>query len=518
MANDRESEIQERRVGAQTMPSPTMTATRRPAEPSSALDGLEESSAAREPVVAADGHVPDVAAPVDVNPFAQGRAPLTLGLVLTIVAVAFQALAIATVLPAVVADLGGLNLYGWAFSAFLLTQLVGIVVSGLLGDEHGPALPFALGVLFFSIGLLIGGAAPSMPVLIAGRALQGFGGGAIISAAYVAIGRGYPASARPRMLALLSTGWVVPGLIGPAISGLMAQALGWRAVFFVLAPLPILAALLAIPNLRQIPIGTPHPAARARVLNAVALAAGTGLLLAGVGAGNPPVAVPLVAVGLALAVPAVRHLLPAGTLRAAPGMPAAVATMALINLAFFGIDAFVPLALVEVRGASIAFAGLALTAGTISWTSGSWLQARTAARVPRRKMERIGLSLIAVAIVITAGVLFPLAPLALGPIGWGVSGLGMGLSYITLNVTMLELAVPGQEGNASSSMQLASVLGSGLGTGLGGAIIALVQTQGGPVQRALLLHFALMLGAVLVAFVAARGLPSFLPGSDKGQS
>jgi MFS family permease len=307
----------------------------------------------------------------------------------------------------------------------------------------------------------------------------------------------------------------VPGLIGPAIAGLMAQALGWRAVFIVLAPLPILAALLAIPALRRIPIGTPHPAARARVLNAIALAAGTGLLLAGVGAGNLTLTIPLLAVGLALAIPAMRHLLPAGTLRAAAGMPAAVATMALINLAFFGIDAFVPLALVDVRGATLAFASLALTAGTISWSTGSWVQARFAARVPRRTMERIGLSLLAIAFVVTATVLLPQTPLAVGPIGWGISGLGMGLSYITLNLTMLELAPPGQEGNASSSMQLASVLGSGLGTGIGGSLIALVQTQGGPVQHALLIHFALMLGAILVAFVAARGLPATIPGMER---
>jgi MFS family permease len=446
----------------------------------------------------------------DDNPFARGRAGLTFGLILTIVAVAFQALAIATVLPAVVADLGGLNLYGWAFSAFLLTQLVGIVAAGLLADERGPVLPFALGVLFFAGGLLIGGIAPSMPVLIAARALQGFGGGAIYSAAYVAIGRGFPAAAKPRMLALMSTGWVVPGLIGPAIAGLMAEAIGWRAVFIVLAPLPILAALLAIPTLRQIPIGAPHPQARARLIGAVALAAGTGLVLAAAGLGSPAVAIPLLLVGGSLAISAMRRLLPAGTLRAAPGMPAAVATMALLNLAFFGVDAFVPLALVDVRGTSLAFASLALTAGTIAWSSGSWVQARTASRVSRRTMERIGLSFLVAGVIVTAAVLLPQAPLALGPIGWGVAGLGMGLSYITLNLTMLELAPAGQEGIASSSMQLATVLGSGLGTGIGGTLIALLQARGGTVQQALQLHFALMLAVVLLALVTARGLPARL--------
>lgn len=452
----------------------------------------------------------------DENPFAHGRAQLTLGLILTIVAVAFQALAIATVLPAVVGDLGGLNLYGWAFSAFLLTQLVGIVASGLLADERGPAFPFTLGVVCFAVGLLICGVAPSMPVLIASRALQGLGGGAIMSSAYVAIGRGFPPAAKPRMLALMSTGWVVPGLIGPAIAGLMAQALGWRSVFIVLAPLPLLAALLAIPSLRKVAAGTPHPQARGRLVAAITLAVGTGLLLAGVGMANPLYAVALAVAGGALALPAVRRLLPEGTLRAAPGMPAAVATMALINLAFFGVDAFIPLALVDVRGASIAFAGLALTAGTISWSSGSWVQARFASRISRRRMERIGLTFLAVAIVVTTTVLAPQVSLAVGPIGWGIAGLGMGLSYITLNLTMLELAPPGQEGNASSSMQLASVLGSGIGTGVGGALVGLVSSQGGDVARGLYLHFALMLGAILLAFVTSRGLPARPGRSPEG--
>src|SRR5262245_56479972 len=85
----------------------------------------------------------------DATPFSPSRITLTAGLILTISVVAFETLAVATILPAVVADLGGLDLYGWAFSAFLLTQLVGIVIAGLLADERGPALPFLLGVVLF---------------------------------------------------------------------------------------------------------------------------------------------------------------------------------------------------------------------------------------------------------------------------------------------------------------------------------------------------------------------------------
>ena len=125
-------------------------------------------------------------------------------------------------------------------------------------------------------------------------------------------------------------------------------------------------------------------------------------------------------------------------------------------------------------------------------------------------MERIGLSILVAAFLTMATVLFPGTPILVGPVGWGLAGLGMGISYITLNLTMLELAPVGQEGRVSSSMQLTSVLGSALGTGLGGALIGLMQARGGQLEQTLLIHFAVMLGAVLLALSTARGLPAHL--------
>src|SRR5262245_19728736 len=95
---------------------------------------------------------------------------LTVGLLLTIAAAAFEALAVATTMPATARDLGGLALYGWAFSAFMLTNLVGITVAGAEADRQGPARPFLVGVGLFAFGLLIGGLAPRMEVVILGRA------------------------------------------------------------------------------------------------------------------------------------------------------------------------------------------------------------------------------------------------------------------------------------------------------------------------------------------------------------
>lgn len=444
----------------------------------------------------------------EASPFSPQLRLLTIGLILTVAAVAFEALAVATILPAVVDDLGGLALYGWAFSAFLLSQLVGIVVAGLIADERGPGLPFALGVILFSAGLLVGGFAPTMPVLIGGRALQGLGGGAISALAYVAIGRGFPESAKPRMLALLSSAWVVPGLVGPALSGLMAETIGWRSVFLALAPLPLLTGLLAFPALRAMSAGIASPDARARTVSAVVLAVGAGLFLTGIGRDSVPLALGLSAAGLALIVPALRRLMPPGVLRAAPGMPAVMASMALLNLAFFGVDVFVPLALVEVRGMPLPYASLALTLATLAWSGGSWVQARLANRVSRRAMTRIGLCFVALAFALTIAILFPTVPTPVGIVGWGFAGLGMGLAFTTLSLAMLELAEPGQEGEASASLNLANVLGSGFGAGIGGALIALLQQLQRPLDQALLLQDVLMLLVVAVTFFAAQGLPA----------
>ncbi|MBC8078103.1 MAG: MFS transporter, partial [Chloroflexales bacterium] len=156
---------------------------------------------------------------------------LTIGLILVVSGAAFETLAVATTLPATVRELGGLNLYGWAFSVFQLTSLIGITVAGAEADRRGPAGPLIAGVALFVAGLLVAGLAPSMPVLILGRAVQGLGAGCISSVSYTVVGQGYAEAARPQMLAIMASAWVIPGLIGPAIAGLVADSLGWRWIF-----------------------------------------------------------------------------------------------------------------------------------------------------------------------------------------------------------------------------------------------------------------------------------------------
>jgi MFS family permease len=277
-----------------------------------------------------------------------GRRSLTVGLVLTITLVAFEALAVSTIMPIVAAELRGIELYGWVFTAFMLGSLIGIVVVGGLIDRRGLGGPFAAGIALFAIGLIVGGLAPSMEILVAARFLQGLGAGTVPPIAYVAIGRSLPEHLRPQMFATLSTAWVLPGVLGPALAGIVGEAVGWRWVFLGLLPLIVLSSAIAFPAVRRIgpdPSDAPNAATlRERGPLAVVVAAGTGLLLAGLTSGEPVLLLVFGLLGAALAIFALRRLTPAGTLRAARGLPAAVLMRGIITFAFFAVDAYVALA------------------------------------------------------------------------------------------------------------------------------------------------------------------------------
>jgi MFS family permease len=438
--------------------------------------------------------------------WAPGRRALTAGLVLTITVVAFEALAIATVMPLVEDDLGDIHLYGWVFSAFFLGNLVGIVVAGRAADRMLPAIPFAAGLVLFGAGLLLGGFAPSMLVLVVGRALQGLGAGALPAVAYVSIGRGYAPALRPRMFALLSTAWVVPSLIGPAFSGFIGETVGWRWVFLGLVPLLVLIGAVAVVAVRRIP-GPEVPTKGASLLDAVLVAGGAGVLLAGIGAEQPVLGVGMVIVGGLLAIPAYRRLTPRGTLRAAAGLPAAIACRGVLTFAFFATDAYVPLMLTDVRGLRAGVAGLALTAATLAWTAGAWLQERYVYRVGPRPLVRLGFVLILVGTAGFATALWSAVPAALGILAWGATGLGMGLAYAPLSLTVLGSAAAGKEGAATSALQLSDVLGIALGTGVAGALVAFGEDAGWLARTALLGVFAMTMLVAAGGAALARRLP-----------
>src|SRR5512141_2766919 len=252
------------------------------------------------------------------------RRSLTIGLVLTITLVAFEALAISTIMPEVARELDGFELYGWVFTSFLLGSLIGIVVVGGAIDHRGLALPFGLGLGLFAIGLLVGGLAPSMPVLVAARFVQGLGGGTVPPIAYVAIGRSLPEALRARMFATMSTAWVLPGVIGPAIAGAVGEWVGWRAVFLGLLPLIALVGFMTLSALhgvanasRDVATGTGRDRSdRSRLPLAILVSLGVGLVTVGMTLPELAPAVTLSVAGAVVGLYALRRMKPAGRLTA----------------------------------------------------------------------------------------------------------------------------------------------------------------------------------------------------------
>jgi MFS family permease len=442
-----------------------------------------------------------------------GRRPLTIGLVLAVTLVAFEALAIATVLPVVSRQLGDLRLYGWVFSAFLLSSLIGIVVAGTLADRVPLGRPMLAGLALFAVGLVIGGTAPTMAILVAGRAVQGLGAGVVPAVAYVAISRGYPDGCRPRMFAVLSTAWVIPGLIGPAIAALVASAVGWRWVFLGLLPLVAVAGLLATLALR----GVPRPVATARpelpYLPVLGVVAGAGVALASLSSGQLLIVVAGVLAGGALLVVSLRRLTPPGTLLARRGLPATILSRGLLTCSFFAGDAYVPYAITAVRHAPTELGALALTAATMTWTAGSWVQARWITRVGPRRLIRLGEGMVFIGLALMSVTLLPSVPVALGIVAWAIGGFGIGQAYSPLSVTTLDRATRGQEGRATSALQLFDVLGQAVGTGVAGAIVA-GAARGLGHRDGVALAFGFALFVSVISVLAGARLPSRLTGPE----
>ena len=319
------------------------------------------------------------------------------------------------------------------------------------------------------------------------------------------------------MFATLSTAWVLPGIIGPALAGGITQTLGWRSVFVGLLPLVLLAGAMTLRSLMAVPGATigsaaaeqaASAAARRRIPLALILAVGAALVVGGLAADSPVTAGALILGGLVLVAPTFRRLTPAGTLRAARGLPAAILLRGVATAAFFAADAYVPLALQDWRGLPPAAAGIVLTAATLTWTGGSWIQARRFDRWGSRRFVLAGFAVLTVGVATFALILVPTVPVLLvGIPAWAIAGLGMGLLYAPLSLVTLREAPEGGQGAATSALQLSDVLGTSLGTGLGGGILAAGVRAGAPQGTSLAFVFAVAVAGAVVGVLLAPRLP-----------
>ena len=435
---------------------------------------------------------------------------LTIGIILAVTTVAFEGLAITTIAPSVVQHLNGLHLYGWIFTSFLLSQIVGSMIIGQQINKLGVYTSFIVSILIFVIGITVAGTSVNMPMLIAGRAFQGFGAGAIVTCVYYSITLSYPDALRTKILAAFSSAYIMPALIGPYLAGLLAEFFSWRVVFWFVLPLIALAVMLTFPSFRKLQLqasvnNTTINKGFSKEAHAIILSVGTGLLLTGLGWISEWKGIVLTIAGVLIMIRPLRKLLPEGTFTVKKGLPATIVTRGLYVACYVATESYVVLALTEVKGYSADLAGLIVAAGALSWSTAAWLQSRFDEKdggTGRRKrvITGIGIMIVGVALVM-ASIRLPDGGLVYALISQLFTGFGIGLANPTTGAIALQHARAGEEGEVSAVIQFIDAFSPGLSIGIGGALIAISETFKWGIFAGVMLALSIQLLFIIISFV-----------------
>jgi MFS family permease len=436
--------------------------------------------------------------------FVGERGRLTTGLLILEALVAVEILVVATILPAVQRDLHGLQLYGWNYAALTLASFGAVPVAGKLTDRLGPRSVFGAAIAIYAIGLAFAATAPTMLVLVIARFVQGIGGGGLYVVSLATVAKTYPERIRPRVMALLASMWILPGLLGPPVGALIATTVGWRWAFVAPLPLIAVAAVMVMPALRD--VRASEQESRLPVVASLLLMVGVGLVLAGL-THLSVWSIPLILVGLVVTIPALRRIVPPGTFTARPGLPAASAAAFLTSAAFFATDGFVTLMLTEARGLSVGEASIVLTASMFAWSGGTWWQSRMIERLGARRLASLGAFLIAGGAGLVAIGLLDV-PVLVPYVGWTIGSVGMGVVWPTIPLAAMSEIEEGREAGELSSTILMDYLGVGIGAGLGGASVALADGGTLTIREGLAGAFAIGIVAALTLALVARRLPA----------
>jgi MFS family permease len=447
---------------------------------------------------------------------------LSVGILMVATFIAFEQMSVATALPAVLRHLGGVELYGWAFSAFMLGQVVGIILSGPAVDRIGLARPLLLAGIGFSLGLLVDGTAPSMLVLVFGRAVQGVGAGVIAVTLNSAVGRCYPEELRSRAFAAEAVAWVLPSVIGPAVAGIVAQDLTWRLVFLGVLPAVAIGLVIALPAVAAAEAGSPGGARASSWQRtfalATSLAGGAVLALTALGSRHVVVVVLVGVAGLGVLGVAIRSVLPASTGPLARDQRTAMAVGGLAAAAFFGAESFLPLVLTSLHHRSLSEAGTVLTVAAATWTAGSWAQVHVRNRLGPRGLCILGLLLVAAGVLGVFAVDWAPTPWWVAYFAWGLAPAGMGIITPVTTLVVVSGTDGGSLGEPVAALQVLVTLGTAISAGVGGA--ALTWSVRAAHARAPGLRVFDLLAAMvaLAGLLAARRLPGVEPATAAAEA
>jgi EmrB/QacA subfamily drug resistance transporter len=408
---------------------------------------------------------------------ARASRPLVIAAVMaSMFMVAIEATIVSTAMPQIVAQLGGLDLYSWIFSSFLLTQTAMTVVFGKLADLYGRKPVMLAGIGIFLLGSALAGIAWSMPSMIVFRLIQGVGAGAMQPIAMTIVADLYPARERGKVQGYLASVWAISAVIGPMAGGLIIHNMSWAWIFWINIPIGLAAAAGFMLYLRE-DVGRQAHAidfAGAALFTATVAA----LMIALTTAGSEQTGRALAAAGL-FGVCLVLFVLQER--RAADPMvdfalwrrrPIAAANGAnmLAGMALMGLTTFLPMFVQGVLHRSPIVAGLTLTMLVLGWPAGATLAARTFPIFGLRRIMIVGSLFLPAGALVFVGLTPESSPVT-AACGSLVMGLGMGLLSVASMVLIQEIVDWSQRGSVTASNLFSRNLGSTLGATVLGAVL-----------------------------------------------
>jgi len=436
------------------------------------------------------------------------------GVMLSVFLAAMESTVVSTAMPTVVQSLGGVHIYSWVFSGFLLTSTVTMPVWGRLSDLFGRRPIYLTGLAIFLGGSALSGAAQNMGQLIVFRMVQGIGAGSLMTLGMTIVGELFGLEQRARKQSYVSGVWGVASLLGPLLGGLLTDHISWRWVFYINLPFGAVAILLlrdALPEGQRRPHRLDYPGVALFSVGVAALL--VGIMEAGrVGRWT----------GLAVLLPLVMAVVTLTAFVALerrttePIVPlrlfrfrmvtAASLNGLLSGMAMFGAISFVPLFLQDVGGMSATAAGFVLTPFVLGWVAMSIISARLALRLGYRVLVVSGMACLAAAFLLLAR-WAPGLTQAVAMRDALVGGIGMGLAFVPMLIAV-QSAVPRPDLGAATSMtQFCRTIGGAVGLSVMGAVMVRRLSAGAPMADALHSVFTVGLVISVLAFVSAFLVP-----------
>ena len=426
----------------------------------------------------------------------------------------------ATSMPAPAGELSADSWYGLIIAVYVLASIIGMAWVGKRIDEISPLQVLQTGAAFFASGLVLAMLSQHTAVFVVARILQGIGGGIGWTLSFSLVSLLCPPEAKSRAIAAMDVAWTVPSLLAPLIGGMLIDHFHWRWIF-ALQLLPVAISLLLIaPRIRHLnkPVA-PYSLwyQLTLVFDACSIAVGTGLLLYALGQPLGLVWALLPVAALIVYTP-LRRCMPEHWLLLRDPLSASLFTAMMGFLVFYGLEAWQPLYLMELKGFSSLTAGLALTAASVCWMLSSQMTAHNLLPAMLQSYSArlvFGMSILTFSMLLYALLLINAAPAGFTYIVFSLAGLGMGLCFNTARSTALAHTPAGKEGFVAGAISLSVSLGLSLATGIGGALRNHATAVGGELQDAieLIWVFSMSMAVVTIALLwwhhAAHGAKEF---------